>query len=174
MAAPVAAGAAAWLDGAAEGGFTREVLSHFLFLSRRLLGPLHLRSSQAEYGAGGSSERRVTARLDAGGLPGRLVAGVGTTAKDDHNTWTIQGVASIRLRDWSVAERQRPDGTWAPDPEALHNERMRPLVLRQQLQQVARMTRGEAHHLATLSEAFEVQQIVEAILTGPPMAAVAR
>jgi hypothetical protein len=29
--------AAGWLDGAAEGGFTREVVSHFLFLSRRSL-----------------------------------------------------------------------------------------------------------------------------------------
>ncbi len=166
-------GAAAWLDGAAEGGFTREVVSHFLFLSRRLLGPLYLKTSQAEYGADGGTERRITARLDAGGLPGRLSGGVGTTAQDDHNTWTIQGVANFRLRDWSIAERQRPDGAWIPDPDALPNERMRPLVLRRQLEQVARMTRGEPHHLATIIEAFDVQQVVEAILSGRPMTGVA-
>jgi len=165
--------AAAWLDGAAEGGFTREVVSHFLFLSRRLLGPLYLKTSQAEYGVDGGTERRITARLDAGGLPGRLSGSVGATTQDDHNTWTLQGVANIRLRDWSVAERQRPDGTWAPDPDALPNERMRPLVLRRQLEQVARMTRGEPHHLATVAEAFEVQQVVEAILSGRPMTGVA-
>jgi predicted dehydrogenase len=165
--------AAAWLDGAAEGGFTREVVSHFLFLSRRLLGPLYLKTSQAEYGVDGGTERRITARLDAGGLPGRLTGSVGSTEQDDHNTWTIQGVANIRLRDWSIAERQRPDGTWASDPDALANERMRPLVLRRQLEQVARMTRGEPHHLASVTEAYEVQQVVEAILSGRPMTGVA-
>lgn len=166
-------GAAGWLDGTAEGGFTREVVSHFLFLSRRLLGPLYLKSSQAEYGAGGGTERRVAARLDAGGLPGQLSGSVGGTAQDDHNSWTIQGVANIRLRDWSIAERQRPDGTWAADPDALPNERMRPLALRRQLEQVARMVRGEPHHLATVAEAFDVQQVVEAILAGRPMTGVA-
>jgi hypothetical protein len=44
------------------------------------------------------------------------------------------------------------------------NERMRPLVLRRQLEGVARMTRGEPHHLATLQEALDVQTVVEAIL----------
>jgi predicted dehydrogenase len=165
--------AAAWLDGPAEGGFTREVVSHFLFLSRRLLGPLYLKTSQAEYGVDGGTERRITARLDAGGLPGRLTGSVGSTEQDDTNAWTIQGVANIRLRNWSIAERQRPDGSWAADPDALPNERMCPLVLRRQLEQVARMTRGEPHHLATITEAFEVQQVVEAILSGRAMTGVA-
>ncbi len=166
-------GAAGWLDGAAEGGFTREVVSHFLFLSRRLLGPLYLKSSEVEFGADGDTERRVAARLDAGGLPGRLTGSVGGTAKDEHNAWTIQGVANFRLRDWSVAERQRPDNTWAPDPEALPHEQARSLALRRQMEQVARMTRGEPHHLATVVEAFDVQQVVEAILSGRPMTGVA-
>ena len=47
-----------------------------------------------------------------------------------------------RLRDWSVAERL-VDGAWVPDPAAMPNERMRPLVLRRQLEGVARMVRGE-------------------------------
>ena len=166
-------GAAGWLDGAAEGGFTREVVSHFLFLSRRLLGPLYLKASEVDYGAEGGTERRIAARLDAGGLPGRVSGSVGGTAKDEHNTWTIQGVANFRLRDWSIAERQRPDGTWVPDPDALPNERARPLALRRQLEQVARMVRGEPHQLATVVEAFDVQQVVEAILSGRPMTGVA-
>ena len=163
--------AAPWLDGRAEGGFTREVVSHFLFLSRRLLGPLHLSSSYAEYPAEGTgSERSIKARLDAGGLPGRLQGAVGGTAADDSNTWTVSGIGDIRLRDWSIAERQRPDGSWVPDPDAVPNERLRPLVLHRQLQEVVRMTRGEAHRLATVTEAYEVQEVVEAILSGaaPP------
>jgi len=74
----------------------------------------------------------------------------------------------VRLRDWSFAERLGTDGRWAQAPDALPNERMRPLVLRDQLAGVAAMTRGEAHHLATLREALEVQEVVEAILAAAP------
>jgi hypothetical protein len=46
----------------------------------------------------------------------------------------------------------------------LPNEQMRPLVLKRQLGSVAAMTRGKTHPLATLREALEVQEVVEAIL----------
>ena len=163
--------AASWLASPAEGGFTREVVSHFLFLARRLLGPMQLASASADFAPGGpqggGTEHRIEARFQAGAVPARIRGAVGTTDADDHNTWTLNGIGAIRLRDWSIAERQRPNGSWAPDPDALPNERMRPLVLRSQLEAVARMTRGETHHLATLEEALEVQAIVEAILRSP-------
>lgn len=156
--------AAGWLDLPAQGGFTREVVSHFLFLTRRLCGEMVLEAGQARFDAPGASERAIAARLTAAGLPVMLTGGVGTTLKDDHNTWTLWGErGAIRLRDWSVAERL-VEGAWVLDPGALPNERMRPLVLRRQLEGVERMTRGEPHHLATVQEAFEVQTIVEAIL----------
>ena len=41
---------------------------------------------------------------------------------------------------------------------------MRPLVLKGQLDQLAALTRGETTDLATLREAPEVQEVVEAIL----------
>ena len=156
-------GAASWLDGRAEGGFTREVVSHFLFLCRRLLGPLSLRRARTEYPAAGT-ERAIEAQLEAGGVKGKLRGAVGRTEVDEFNTWTLQGVGSIRLRDWSIAERQRPDGAWVPDAEAIPNEKARPLVLRRQLEQVACMAKGEPHRLARVEEALEVQAIVEAIL----------
>ena len=156
--------AAGWLDRPAQGGFTREVVSHFLFLTRRLCGPMVLEQAHASFHAEGASERAIAARLTAGGLPVSLIGGVGTTLKDDHNSWTLWGdQGAIRLRDWSVAEKLI-DGTWVPDPAAMPNERMRPLVLRRQLEGVVRMTRGETHHLATVQEAFEVQTVVEGIL----------
>jgi predicted dehydrogenase len=156
--------AAGWLDRPAQGGFTREVGSHFLFLSRRLLGPLVLHESAAEFPEAGHSERAIRATFSAGSLQARLTGGVGITEKDDHNLWTLTGdKGAIRLRDWSVAERL-VDGAWQPDPDALPNPRMRPLVLKRQLAGVAAMTGGGTHDLATLAEAFEVQGIVEAIL----------
>ena len=156
--------AAGWLDLPAQGGFTREVVSHFLFLTRRLCGAMALEAGQARFDVPGASERAIAARLTAADLPVTLTGGVGTTLKDDHNTWTLWGErGAVRLRDWSIAERL-VDGVWEPDPAAMPNERMRPLVLRRQLEGVERMTRGETHHLATVQEAFEVQTVVEAIL----------
>jgi predicted dehydrogenase len=165
---PWQADASAWLDRPQQGGFTREVVSHFLFLTRRLCGPMVLEQAHAGFHTEGASERAIAARITAGGLPVTLPVslwgGVGTTLKDDHNTWTLWGEAgAIRLRDWSVAEKLA-NGAWIPDPEAMPNERMRPLVLRRQLEAVARLTRGEPHHLATLQEALDVQAIVEGIL----------
>ena len=158
------ADAAPWLDRPAQGGFTREVVSHFLFLTRRLCGPMVLEQAHASFHSPGASERAIAARLTAGTIPVTLQGAVGTTLKDDHNTWTLWGATgAIRLRDWSIAETLT-NGAWVPDPNAMPNERMRPLVLRRQLEGVAKMTRGEAHHLATIQEAFEVQTIVEGIL----------
>ena len=159
--------AAAWLDGRAEGGFTREVVSHFLFLTRRLLGPLSLREHLVQYPDTGESERDIRAHLTAGGVGVALTGNVGTTPKDDHNVWTLRGESgAIRLRDWAFAERQGDDGAWHGDPAALPNERMRPLVLRRQLEAVAAMHHSAPHRLATIGEALDVQEIVEVILAG--------
>ncbi|MBP0446852.1 Gfo/Idh/MocA family oxidoreductase [Roseomonas sp. SSH11] len=156
--------ASGWLSRRAEGGFTREVVSHFLFLTRRLLGPLALEHARASFPGGDQAETAIEARLTAGGTPVSLRGAVGETDRDDTNAWTLRGSAgAIRLRDWSIAEREAGEG-WATAPDALPNERMRPLVLRGQLEKVAAMTRGEPQALATLREALEVQEIVEAIL----------
>ncbi len=161
--------AAGWLDGPAQGGFTREVLSHFLFLARRLFGPLVLETATAEFPEPGRSERRVTARLRAGTVAVSVTGGVGTTEMDDSNSFTVDGM--VRLRNWSIAERLVA-GTWQPDPAAIPQERARPLVLQRQLEGVAAMSRGKPHHLATLAEALDVQCAIEAILkpTAPSVA----
>ena len=156
--------AAPWLSRRAEGGFTREVLSHFLFLSRRLLGPLALEGGRAEHPAGDGAEVAVEARLRAGDVPATLRGRVGGTARDEMNAWTLRGErGAIRLRDWSVAERKGAQG-WEAAPDALPQERARPLVLREQMRKAAAMARGEPHGLATLREALDVQEVVEAIL----------
>ena len=162
---PWQADAVAWLDRPMQGGFTREVVSHFLFLARRLVGPLHGLSGHASFPEAGKSERRIAATLRAGDLPVTLSGAVGETAKDDHNIWMLEGdKGAVRLCDWSIAERRLPDGTWQSAPDAMPNERARPLALKRQLEGVAKLARGEAHHLATLQEALDVQEIVEGIL----------
>jgi len=162
---PWQADAVAWLDKPMQGGFTREVVSHFLFLSRRLGGQLHGLSGKATFPAADKSERRIAATLQAGDLPVTLAGAVGETSKDDHNIWMLEGDrGAVRLRDWSIAERRQPDGIWQSAPDALPNEQARPLALKRQLQGVVKLARGEPHRLATLPEAFNVQEMVEGIL----------
>lgn len=159
--------AAGWLDRPMQGGFSREVVSHFLFLSRRLIGPLRGLSGKASFPEAGRSERRITATLQAGDLPVVVAGAVGETAKDDHNIWMLEGDGgAVRLCDWSIAQRRMPDGTWQRATDALPNEQARPLALKRQLEGVVKLARGEPHHLATLAEAFNVQEIVEGILAG--------
>ncbi len=156
--------AASWLDARPQGGFTREVGSHFLFLARRLFGPLWLIAHTVSYPQAGKSERAIAAQLSAGALPVAMTGGVGTTDKPDHNIFRITGPnGSVRLRDWSMAERLTGDA-WREAPDALPNEKMRPLVLKRQLAKVAALTRGAPQDLATLSEAAEVQRVVETML----------
>lgn len=159
------ADAAGWLDRREQGGFTREVVSHFLFLSRRLGGPLQGLKADVSYPEAEKSERRIEATLSAGALPVTLTGSVGTTGKDDHNIWIIEGdKGAVRLCDWSLAERRLPDGSWQRAADALPQAEARPLALKRQLEGVAKLTRGELHRLATLEEALNVQEIVEAIL----------
>ncbi len=159
--------ASGWLDKPAQGGFTREVVSHFLFLSRRLAGPLHGLSGKASFPEAGRSERRIAATLRAGELPVALTGAVGETAKDDHNIWMLEGdKGAVRLCDWSIAERRMADGSWRQAPDALPQAQARPLALKLQLEGVAKLARGEPHHLATLADALNVQEIVEGILAG--------
>lgn len=156
-----------WLDARAQGGFAREVGSHFLFLARRLFGPLTLASHNVSYPEPGKSERMITGALRAGELPVTLAGAVGKTDKPDHNLFTIIGpTGRIRLRDWSIAEKYDADGVWREAPDALPNEKMRPLVLKRQLDKVAALTRRQPQDLATLTEAAEVQRVVESLLQG--------
>ena len=100
-------------------------------------------------------------------LPPDVAGAVGGTQKPDHNTWTLRGDAvAVRLRDWSLAERWDPQsGAWQEAPDAIPNERARPLILARQLDKVAALTQGGPQDLATLEEALSVQDVVEAILS---------
>jgi len=159
------ADAASWLDARAQGGFTREVVSHFLFLTRRLVGTLHGLEASAKFPQAGKAERGIEARLFAGKIPVELKGSVGAITKDDHNIWTLEGdKGAIRLCDWSIAERRLPDGSWQRAAGALPQDQARTLALKRQLEGVVALTKGEPHHLSTLIEALDVQEIVEAIL----------
>jgi predicted dehydrogenase len=161
-------GASSWLSGPEEGGFTREVASHFLFLTGRAFGPATLISAVTRYDSPGTSEAAINADLEAGGLPVNLTGAVGATDQSDHNIWQVTGSrGKVRLRDWSFAERwDEASGSWLGDPDAPPHAEMRPIILRGQVGKLPALVRNEPTDLASVSEALDVQRVVEAILSG--------
>lgn len=152
--------AAGWLGKRAEGGFLREVFSHFAYLTRRLLGDLGVRNVRVDFPEDGeTAERYVQADLEGGGVRVKLSGGVGGAAPDS-NEWTLYGSeASLRMRDWRRLEFT--DGTeWKqlpPDREALPH-------LGDQLNALERVLAGETGALPDLNEGLQVQQVVEGLL----------
>ena len=156
--------AGAWLGERVEGGFTREVLSHFVFALQRVMGPAEVRRSQAVYPSQGpGAETSLTARLDAGGVPIVIDARIGGEL-DDFNRTTLRGsTGEIELGEWFGACRRRVGSAWqsAGEPAEL---RVRGQV--DQLTQWVAMIEGRPHGLPGFSEALAVQDTVEALLAG--------
>jgi len=158
------AAAGRWLAERAEGGFAREVLSHFIFVLQRALGPATVEEAKPDYPADGvSSERALTARLQAGGLPVAIAARVGGS-HPDFNRMTLVGTAgALEIHDWFGLRRRRGDGDWVAVGTAQGNRQAGQLA---QLDQLAAMIAGEAHTLPGFAEALAVQETIEAILKG--------
>jgi len=90
-------GAASWLAQPDQGGFLREVFSHFAYLTDRILGTVELIEAEVERGPTGT-ESTVRAQLQAGDVPILLTGDVGGSAPD-YNEWTLYGSkASYRTK----------------------------------------------------------------------------
>lgn len=155
-----------WLRFAAEGGYTREVISHFLFFSARVLGPLGLVWARADYpGNAALCETHVAARLEnAKGLPVAVFGSVGG-AQPDRQEVTIKGTS----HSWRVAEFYQ---LWRSDGGPFTRTDRDPadpraVSLAAQLDHLDLCVRGQPHLLATPEEALAVQELVEAILVRP-------
>jgi predicted dehydrogenase len=157
--------AADWLRFRAEGGYTREVISHFLFFSARVLGPLRLVWSRPRYPADPAlCETHVLALLEnPQGVPVSVLGSVGG-AQPDRQEVTVKGSAA----SWRISEFYRtarstggPFEPTRPDPADPRAE-----SLGAQLDHLALMLRGQPHRLATVAEALAVQELVEGMLAG--------
>ncbi len=107
--------AASWLAKPEQGGFLREVFSHFAYLTDRLLGPLQLVEASIRRGSA-RTETTVRTELLAGDTPVSLTGDIGGRAPD-YNEWTLYGSrASYRLQDWSRLTVGDDDG-WRGHPQ---------------------------------------------------------
>ena len=159
--------AADWLRFRDEGGMTREVISHFLFFSERILGPLTVVWARPSFPDDPAlCETHMLARLETSdGRPVTIMASVGG-AQPDRQELTIKGSrASRRITDFYVDAvsdggafteiRERPE-----DPRATS--------LKAQLDDLRLCLDGKTNRLATAKEALRVQKLVEAMLAGKP------
>ncbi|MCR9127218.1 MAG: Gfo/Idh/MocA family oxidoreductase [Rhodobacteraceae bacterium] len=155
--------AADWLRFRDEGGMTREVISHFLFFSARILGPLDLVWARSTYPDDPAlCETHVAARLvNAQGLPVSVMASVGG-AQPDRQELTIKGQAASRRITEFYRDAVSRGGDF--EPVAPEPEDPRAVSLKAQLDDLALMVAGRPNRLATLDEALRVQVLVEEIL----------
>jgi predicted dehydrogenase len=157
--------AADWLRLRDEGGMTREVISHFLFFSERILGPLSLVWARPTYPADPTlCETHMLARLEnAAGQAVSVLASVGG-AQPDRQEFTVKGsLRSHRVVDFYAVSTSDGGAFERVTPTNLDP---RSTSLRAQLDDLEAMIAGRPHRLATLEEALRVQRLIEAMLQG--------
>lgn len=155
--------AGAWLAGPSEGGFLREVFSHFADLTHRLHGPLSLEWAHLAWDPIRGTEIEVEAKLRSGETPVSLRGAVGGAAPD-RCAWTLYGeTGSHRLSDWSELwiGSSKSWERFLPHPSP--SEEIDSDPGQQHLNAVAAMLDGKSHPLPSISEAWEVQRVVEAV-----------
>jgi predicted dehydrogenase len=165
---PWQAAAGAWLGQRAEGGFTREVLSHFIFVLQRALGPARVLRSTPVYPADGlSAERALQAQLSTHALPVPVPVAVDARvggALDDVNRFTLTGSAGeLQLHDWFGLRQRRHGQDWQSLGDA---QALRTSGQAGQLDQWVALIEGRPHGLPGYAEAWAVQQTIETLLAG--------
>lgn len=157
---------ARWLAQRAQGGFVREVLSHFIYLTHRLLGPARLDARSVRYPADPRlCETHVLAQLTCGDVPVSIAGGTGGTGPD-LIAFTVWGERrSYRLYDWNRL-RSSTGEVWREELADLADPRQD--GYRRMLDNLRAMLDGRAHTMPSFGEAYAVQEIVEAILREGP------
>jgi predicted dehydrogenase len=156
------ADAADWLSYRQQGGFTREVLSHWVYLSERLFGALELRRTAARYPGGDGAETHIVAELAAGALPITVAGSVGGAGPDliEYTIWGSR--QSCRIFDWNRLFVS--DGAdW--HPELTHIADPRQLGYQLQLDNAAAAIAGDDHSMPDFAAALSVQVLIEDMLS---------
>jgi predicted dehydrogenase len=157
--------AADWLRFRDEGGMSREVISHFLFFSERILGPLSVVRAHPFYPENQRlCETHMLARLEtADGQPVSIIASVGG-AQPDRQELTIKGsIASRRISEFYI-DAVSDGGPFVELAERPADPRA--ATLKAQLDELLLCIAGKPNRLATPEEALRVQKLVETMLMG--------
>lgn len=153
---------ATWLGLRKEGGFTREVLSHFLFAAMRILGSsFELREKQICYPPDNlHSETQLNALFMSGNVPITVNIGVGGNIDDDNKLTVTGQLGKFRMKNWYEGEQNLGAG-WTemdlgPNP--------REATMQSQLEHLHYLLLRDKSLLASVEEAFLVQENIEELL----------
>ena len=153
---------AAWLAERTEGGFVREVFSHFVYLVLRLFGPMSLAHASVLYPADPAlCETQFLARLDCNGVPVSVAGGSGGVGPDRVEFTVWGSKRSYRLWDWYRLESSA-GGAWRDELTELVDLRQDSYT--RMVGNFMAFLAGEAHTMPTFRDALSVQEIVEDIL----------
>ena len=158
-----------WLRFRAEGGMTREVISHFLFFSERVLGPLSLLSAHTTYPKDLSlCETAVLARLVSEKKQEVSILATVGGVQPDRQELTVKGTKTSRRVNNFHIDSISDGGNFTPLREPPADPRA--TGLKAQLDDLSLHLASKPNRLATMNEAFRVQTLVEGILaeTGKP------
>ena len=145
------AGASTWLAGPEQGGFTREVLSHFVFLAHRLFGPAAIKDVVLRR-APGAAETGLMATLVHAHTTLRIDAAVAGEVADFNRLELVGSKATAALSAWQRLEFQGQVSDGVPAGALT-------------LDAFAELMAGRADHgLASADEALAVVQVIEALL----------
>ena len=153
-----------WLRFRHEGGYTREVISHFLFLAGRYIGPLTLQQALPRYPQDPNlCELDMLARLTT--ADGRPVTVMATTGgmQPDRQEVTVRG-SRMNYQFREFFQLWCSDGSAWKEAVDWSTEDPRTSALQRQLNEVDHWLLGQPHKLATAQEALAVQELVEAML----------
>jgi predicted dehydrogenase len=154
--------AADWLSYREQGGFTREVLSHWVYLTERLFGRAELVSASARYPGDALAETHIVAELTAGGLPVSVAGSVGGVGPDlvEYTVWGAR--QSCRIFDWNRLFSS-DGGEW--QAQLTHIDDPRQLGYQLQLDNAAAAIEGGDHSMPDFADALSVQVLIEDMLT---------
>ena len=156
-----------WLRFKEEGGMTREVISHFLFFSERVLGLLELKWAKVVYPKDDLlCETDVLARLQTqDGKCVNILASVGGV-QPDRQEMTVRGTKKSRR----VSEFYKDYESNGTEFNPLREEPLDPRAesLKGQLDELKKLYEKKSNKLATLDEALRVQLLIEGILLSKP------
>jgi predicted dehydrogenase len=153
---------ATWLNNSNQGGFTREVLSHYVYLLHCLMGAPELRGASVRYPQPGVAETAVSASLQVAGIPVSIASSIGGRAHDVIEVRCIGANRELRLVDWYQLLEAGGGSDFEPVRGLPENPRQ--AAYQAQLDQLAEMLSGRPHTLPDFATALSVQRTIETLL----------
>jgi 1,5-anhydro-D-fructose reductase (1,5-anhydro-D-mannitol-forming) len=159
---------AEWLAGRDQGGFSREVATHFFYILENLLGPGSIEQSFIRLPDDGkSAETHLVAGMSFGGIPVSITGSVGGVGPDIVECIFWGERKSFRTTDFYRLWYSENDNWQERFPE-IKNLALDAYM--SQLDELVRALDGKTHVLPEFRTAYRTQCLIEELVSGEPPA----